>query len=114
MSAAIREAIGCQSDGNQRPLDRNHLSEQRARIESDERRKYVGLAVPDEGRHQRAFGEAIRSNPEGGNQSIDSSAVPGSEVNGHRLVSCIAHTRVGTVVEDRLMMEAIRMQSRTA
>ena len=53
------------SDGNQRPLDRNHLSKQRARIESDERRKYVGLAVPDEGRHQRALGEAIRSNPEG-------------------------------------------------
>ena len=74
----------------------------------------IPRAAPDEGRHQKAFGEAIRSNPEGGNQSIDSSAVPGSEVNGHRLVSCIAHTRVGTVVEDRLMMEAIRMQSRTA
>ena len=92
MSAAIREAIRWQSDGNQRPLDRNHLSEQRtriesderrnqrgnqtsldrnhlseqrARIESDERRKYVGLAVPDEERHQRAFGEVIRSHPEG-------------------------------------------------
>ena len=58
--------------------------------------------------------DVIRSFPEGGNQSIDSRAVPGSEVNGHRLVSCIAHARVGAVVEDRLMMEAIRMQSRTA
>ena len=58
--------------------------------------------------------DVIRSHPEGGNQSIDSSAVPGGDVNGHRLVSFIAHTRVGAVVEDRLMMAAIRMQSRTA
>ena len=129
-------AISWQSEGQS---DGNHLSKQRARIESDERREYVGLAVPDEGGtqpneggHQKQSrgrhllvdlsavpggevdGHRFVTCNEGGHQKQSRGAVPGGEVDGHRFVSRIAHTRVGAVVEDRLMMEAISMQSRTA
>ena len=103
-------AIRLQSEGQS---DGNHLSKQRARIESDERREYVGLAVPDEAGTQPNEG-GHQKQSRGRHLLVDLSAVPGGEVDGHRFVSRIAHTRVGAVVEDRLMMEAISMQSRTA